>query len=304
MESETYLHQIKKNKMRNIIYSILIMLLLFSCGGGKNSNYKGSPQADRATLAEADMEEPAPILANATKKSAESSELSGSSNVPSEKIPEKIIRNASIRFQVEDYKKSRNAIEEIVKRNEGYISNESENNTQGFLENTLIIRVKYQNFQKLTDELMKEAVYVNYKNISSEDVTDQFVDITSRLKTKKEVEKRYLELLKEARKMEDILNVEDKLRILQEEIESAEGRLKLLNDRVAYSTITLTIYEKQDFQQEPEIGFFKRIGDSFQNGWRFFKSAIVAVLNLWPFMLIALIFLFWLLKRERRRKNN
>jgi hypothetical protein len=149
---------------------------------------------------------------------------------------------------------------------------------------------------------MEESVFTNYRNVTAEDVTDQFVDTETRLKAKKEVELRYLAILKQANKVADILEVEDKLRVIQEEIESVEGRLKLLKDRVSYSTITLIVYQKLDYRPEPEIGFLSKLKEAFVNGWRGFVTFILGVMHFWPFVIIAGVALPYVYRRLQRKK--
>ena len=73
--------------------------------------------------------------------------------------------------------------------------------------------------------------------IDSQDVTEEYIDITARLKTKKELEARYLELLKKANKVEEIVSIEKEIGNLRSDIESIEGRLRYINNAVAYSTL-------------------------------------------------------------------
>jgi hypothetical protein len=150
---------------------------------------------------------------------------------------------------------------------------------------------------------MSESVYTNSKNITAEDVTSQFVDIEARLKTKKEVELRYTALLREAKKVSDILEVENNLRTIREEIESQEGQLKYLKDQVSYSTINLSIYQKLDYSPEPELGFFSKIKEAFVNGWRGLISFFVGLVSIWPFIVIFSVVGFYLIKRWRNRKK-
>ena len=147
---------------------------------------------------------------------------------------------------------------------------------------------------------MESALFTDHKNISAEDVTSEFIDITGRLKTKKDVRNRYTELLNKADKVKDIIEVEEKLRVLQEEIESVEGRLKYLNDRVAYSTIDLTIYQIKPESQIPKIGFGNRIAMAINSGISNLQEAIIWLIRQWIWITIAVALLI-LWKRKRKK---
>jgi hypothetical protein len=228
-----------------------------------------------------------------------------SDNAKSIKIPEKIKKTADINITVEDYYKSRAEVEKVVKAGNAYISSENESKSTYSISNTIVIRVLNKDFDAMVDNVTGIARHVNSKNISTEDVTAQFIDITARLKTKREVEKRYFEILQKANKITDILEVEEKIRIIQEEIEAKEGELKYLNDQVDYSTINLNMH--QDFEYTPvgEPGFFGRLGHAFGNGWKGFLGFIVGLVYVWPLWLVLGIIAYFLvkfIKKQMRKK--
>lgn len=219
------------------------------------------------------------------------------------KIPTQIIRNGTVNFQVENLEKSHAKIEALLKQYSAYFGSDTRTQNNFQIDGNMIIRVPSQNFDKILEALMSESVYTNSKNITAEDVTSQFVDIEARLKTKKEIELRYTALLREAKKVSDILEVENNLRTIREEIESQEGQLKYLKDQVSYSTINLSIYQKLDYSPEPELGFFSKIKEAFVNGWRGLISFFVGLVSIWPFAIIFSVIVFYIIKRWRNRKN-
>jgi hypothetical protein len=201
------------------------------------------------------------------------------------KIPEKIKKTAVINLTVDDYKSSRFLIEKIVKAGNGYIAGENEQNNTYSISNTMVIRVKNQSFEGMVSNITAIPAHVNSKNIYTEDVTAEYVDITARLKSKKEVEKRYLELLQKAVKVSDILEVEEQLNTIREEIEAKEGQLKYLNDQVDYSTINLSFHQDFEYTPTDRPGFFGRIGTAFGNGWNNFLSFLIDLIHAWPVLI-------------------
>ena len=228
-------------------------------------------------------------------------QISGKSRVI-EKVPTQIIKNSNIQFQVRDVDASHQKISDLLKQFNAYYGSDNKTTSNYRVDNNSVIRVPSSAFEKLMEELMKESVYTNYKNITAEDVTAEFVDIQARLKTKKEVELRYLALLKQANKITDILEVEDKLRVIREEIEATEGRLKLLKDQVGYSTITLNIYQKLDYTPEPEMGFFSNFKEAFVRGWRSMVDVFIALVRIWPFAIVWIVGMVFVYRRFMRKK--
>jgi hypothetical protein len=218
------------------------------------------------------------------------------------KAPSKIIRNAAVEFQVKNTDESHERIKSLLAKHNGYFGNDNSSTSSYRKDHNMIIRVPAKSFDALLADVMQESIYTNYKNISAEDVTDQFVDAEARLKTKKQVEQRYLAILKDAKKVQDILDIEDKLRVIREEIEATEGKLKLLNDQVDYSTINLNIYQNLDYVAQPETGFINSLKEAFINGWRNLVDFFVGIIRLWPFLIIIAISITLVIRRIRRKR--
>ena len=231
---------------------------------------------------------------------------SGSKHEESIIIPEKIIKTASVGIEIEDYKTKIITIREIVKANNAYISTEDEKNYSNSIYNNIIVRVKSEDFEKLIELLTNEALKVTYKNINSQDVTEEFVDIAARLKTKREVEKRYTEILKQAKTIREILDIEEELRQIREEIEAKEGRLKHIDDRANYSTVSLFYYELLDYKYIPQKnpGFFERLAKALHSGWTGLVTILIGIFYLWPLWLVLGIGFYFFRRYLKRTKKK
>ena len=170
----------------------------------------------------------------------------------------------------------------------------------------MTIRIPAQNFEKFISILEKGSGKLKYKNISARDVTEEFIDIEARLKTKKEVEKRYRQLLSKAKNIKEILEVEEKLRVLREEIESREGRLKYLKKQVAFSTVYLQITQKLDYKYEPtkEKSFLQRLFKSLDKGWKGLIIFLLFMFRIWPLIIIGLIAVYYIRIVRKKRKQK
>jgi hypothetical protein len=132
-----------------------------------------------------------------------------------------------------------------------------------------------------------------------QDVTEEFIDVEARLKAKKDLEARYLELLKLAKRVEEMLSIESQLSNVRAEIESMQGRLNFLRNQVDYSTIKISYYELTGV----DFGFASKFVHSLRNGWDNLLSFLIAVVNVWPFVLLLAggIFLFARYRKKVRR---
>ena len=140
-------------------------------------------------------------------------------------------------------------------------------------------------------------------------MTEEYVDITTRLKTKKEVRDRYVDILRsKAKTVKEVLMAEEQIRHVQEEIEAKEGRLRYLRDRVNMSTINLEIYQEIEYQPEPNVyvkSFWAKLKDGFSYGWNLLQGIVLSIVSIWP--LVILFGLFWWCRKwlwNRIRRNQ
>lgn len=216
-------------------------------------------------------------------------------------IERQIIKRAEYRIQVEDVAASTQRVNAAVDAVNGYVSAQELSNTNYSITNFITIRVPKSQFDSLLETIGKDALFTNYRRIYSEDITEEYVDIQTRLKTKKDVRDRYIDLLRnKASNVEEVLKAEEAIRVIQEEIESKEGRLKFLKDRVSMSTIRLEIYQEVEYTPPPRVtnapSFGKKIIKGLENGWNLILGFILALVNIWPLLLIGGI-LYWQRKR-------
>ncbi|MGL4585329.1 MAG: DUF4349 domain-containing protein, partial [Flavobacterium sp.] len=182
-----------------------------------------------------------------------------------------IVKQGSIRFETSNAQETRQNIASSIKKLNGYLSQDSSTVYGNQTEYTIEIRVPAKNFETLLEGVTATATKVDNKNISALDVTEEFIDVEARIKTKKEIEERYKELLKRANSIEDILKIESELGTLRADIESFEGRLKYLKSRVSLSTLSVTFYEKG----ESTTGFGYEISSAFSSGWENLLSFVI-----------------------------
>ncbi|PLX14935.1 MAG: hypothetical protein C0597_09400 [Marinilabiliales bacterium] len=215
----------------------------------------------------------------------------------------KIIRDARIGVSVENYEVYRVRLDTAIYKLKGYVSNDNLEKTDYNIHCNISIRIPAENFDNFLGFLERGTVKLLYKNVTARDVTEEFIDVESRIKTKKEVEKRYVQLLSKAITIKEILEIEEKLRILREEIESREGRLKYLKNQVAFSTVYLEINQELDYKYEPikEKSFLQRLWKSIHGGWKGFVTFLLFLVRIWPVILIGLA-IFYYIRRIRRNK--
>jgi hypothetical protein len=161
--------------------------------------------------------------------------------------------------------------------------------------------VPAENFTKLLNDLEGEAEQFESKSINTSDVTEEYIDILKRLDNKKKVEAQYIELLKKARTIAEILDVNEQIRVLREEIEAKEGRLNYLKNQVGLSTVTLYIHQEYS---TISYGFFHKTGEALHGGWEGFLGFLIGLLYIWPLLIIAAFVYIFVRKRIKRRREK
>lgn len=218
----------------------------------------------------------------------------------------KIIKNAKTRYKVKSVRETTDQAMAIVSQHDGYISDLRFENNSYQLENRFTIRLPHEHFDNVLKELSKMALFIDYTNITAKDVSEEYIDLQTRLKTKIEIKRRYEQILRfKAKTIEEILLTEDELGKLQEEIESAQGRLNFLTNRVALSTIQVDLYETVAPKKQSEAyiqSFGSKMADSFGFGWGLLKGTFLAIIYIWPLLLLAVGIVIYL--RMKRIKNN
>lgn len=209
----------------------------------------------------------------------------------------KLIREGSMSFQCEDVEKTKTEVEKICTQLGAYSASEGQDSYGENINYHQTIRVPAEKFDALVQSLEKLAIKVESKDISTRDVTEEFIDIETRLKTKKELESRYLEILKQARNVQEVLSVERELGNVRTEIESMEGRLNYIKNKVSFSTLNVSYYQLI----ESDFGFGAKFLESFGNGWKNLLSFLIGIMSLWPFILI-MVGGTWLFIRWRKKK--
>jgi hypothetical protein len=216
---------------------------------------------------------------------------------------EKIIKEGDITVESTDLQKSKDNLDVLIQNHHAFKDNETFNNNEGSASYDLKIRIPAESFERFISDLEMGSDEIIHKNIYTKDVTEEYIDIATRLNNKRAYLQRYQELLAKANKVEDILAIQEEARGLQEEIESAEARLKNIDNKASYSTLDLNLFSKKAVQSNlKEVSFFEKIKHSLGNGWNTLVDFVLWIISVWPGIII-LLFAIMILLRVRRRNR-
>jgi len=246
-------------------------------------------------------------LSSSCEQQADQMKEYGENQTPAEnqndaqpRVDRKLIKESDIAFQTENVDQARNQVEKAVAQFKGYISKEKSYGEKGRRSHEMTLRIPSQHFDHFLQQATKGVDHFDRKEVRVKDVTEEFIDLGARIKTKKALEARFLELIQKAKNVKETMSIEREIEAVRSEIESMEGRLNYLKNAVSYSTFNLRFYEHT--MRNP--GVKHDFGKSFKQGWHNLLSFIVAITYLWPFFVLLVLSILgfkWYRKRNKSK---
>ena len=275
--------------MKLVAYSLFALNIVLACGQSHENN---TATAEVAEVAVADMA--------ATPEPEEAKMANEDALV--QNIEQKIIREGHLQFETQEPDNTYNRLVQSAKKYNAYIQEDSEGKSWDRVYRNVTVRIPNTHFDAFIADISTGISFFDQKQITSQDVTEEFVDLNARLKAKKTLEERYLQLLHKAVKVSEIIEIERELSAIREEIEAKEGGLKYLQHRVSYSTITVNFYKKVPQSEQATVSYGNKMWNALQSGWNGISSFFIGVLHVWPFIIILVALFFFIRKRLRTKK--
>ncbi|MFC4022252.1 DUF4349 domain-containing protein [Oceanobacillus longus] len=199
--------------------------------------------------------------------------------IPSDR---KIIYNANLYIEVKDYQQTLNRIQSQVADRGGYIV---ESNMTGDTENSstyghVTVRIPQDQFREFILIVEEGSSNVLESSISGQDVTEEFIDLESRLKSKRVVEERLLSFMEQAEKTEDLLTISADLAKVQGELDEITGRMKYLENRTDLATVTISIQENNvtiSGMNDGDLNTWEKTKQQFLKSINFLLSAFSGI---------------------------
>jgi hypothetical protein len=287
--------------MRLCSWSLPVLVLCVGCASAKRSQKSASPSSETGNLtAEQAFNQDA----------GQPAAKAGPEGGKAAPVDRKIIRTADLTLVVDDFDQAEKGIHQLVGEcKDCYVAQADLSGSTGSpRRGRWKIRVPVDHFENFLEMAGKLGV-LQTKKEDSQDVTEEYYDLAARTKNKKVEEERLLKHLeKSTGKLEDILAVERELSRVRGEIEQQEGRLRLLGNLTALTTVTISIQEIKNYvpPQSPTFGtdVRKTFSDSFDALIAFGRGLALVAVAIIPWLPVIAIILLpgWLIIRRRIRK--
>ncbi|MFD1848737.1 DUF4349 domain-containing protein [Oceanobacillus bengalensis] len=229
----------------------------------------------------------------------------------------KIIYTAHLNIEVKDFDKSFTDIQTKAADFGGYVV---ESNMYGGADDNprsgqITARIPQGSFQDFIQLVEDGSSDVIESSVSGQDVTEEFVDLESRLKSKRVVEERLLSFMEQAEKTEDLLAISGDLSKVQGEIEEILGRMNYLQNKADLATVTIFMQEndlKLTGINEDELNTWEKTKQQFLKSINFliaaFSSLFVFLIGnlpiFIPLIIVGVIVFFFIRKKRRGEKQS
>lgn len=290
---------------RRIAVGLIALVLLAACGGGGAETASqaggatgGSASTDAAPVAEQ------PQAATETEAFGASGQVTQGSQT-AQGGQRLVIKTATIDLLVENVDAAETQVRALADDRDGFVLSstaygEDQNRTA-----SISFKVPSERFDDAMSALANLAIKVESQEVQGQDVTDEYVDLNSRLRNLRAVETRLLQFLEEAQRTDDLLAINGQLTDVQGQIEQTQGRIAYLEQSAALSTITVSLRMQPVVEVVPEAGWSPGLTArqaakslvAFGQG----IADIAIVFGVWlPVWLPLLLIALWLYRRSRR----
>lgn len=255
---------------RRWVSLLALLLLVVACD---RAGSPGSPAAPPSG--------PAPIAGESGDAKAQA---------PPERM---IVRNGRIELTVAEVPSSVDAVTTLAGQLGGIVLNSEVHEQDGQPFATLGLRVPSNRYDEAMRELRRMAIKVDSESTNAQDVTEEFADLGLQVRNLEATEAQYLELLKRAQSVEDILRIQQRLGEVRTQIERLRGRMNALQQRTDFSQIGVTL-------RANTIGFrpFRYVRESWETSLRGLEGAIALLVAGWWVWLLIAVFIIWARRRR------
>ena len=210
-------------------------------GSAKTSLPPASASLKSSGFSQSEALDNAGLAAEAMPPTAAPREGSGAGNI----IEKKIIKTGNLEITVNSVDKTAVILTDIANRVQGFVQSsyvyESES---GVKIGSVVLKIPVAQFEIVFNEIKDLAKVVVREQVSGQDVTEEYVDLQAQLKNAQAEEQQYLEIMKKAAEIEDILKVTSALSIVRGKIERLQGQLQYLANMTDMSTLTVELSEE------------------------------------------------------------
>ena len=271
-------------RIRTMTVALLQVALFAACDGADKSYQSSNPGLDSGVKPGNEAKQTADAIAvgavgereEAPAAPAASTQEQWFRPTTTEPMDRLILRTGQASIEVDSLETAMTRLRQVAQRAGGFVADAAvQSGRNQVRQATLELKVPSARFDELTEGL-EPIGRLEFVNVSAEDVSEEFVDLTARAANGRRLEERLIELLRtRTGKLQDVLNVERELARVREEIERIEGRLRYLKTSAQLSTLSVSLHEPLPIVATQGHG---PIIEAFRAAWRNFVAVLTAAI--------------------------
>ena len=298
-----------------IILLIALLSFTLSCSRSRPDSFQAAAPVQQTQAQAVENDQLRPNTSDTQAKKVSLSEAD-KAETTAEAADRKIIRNADITIEVSSTTEAQHSVTSIAEARGGFvvtseaIQRKSTDPAQRTTDFKLVVRVPANQFGVALDEIKKLATNIPEEKATGQDVTEEFIDLEARVKTQKALEIQFLEIMKQAKEIEDALEVQRQIAEVRTEIEQLEGRKRFLENRSSLATITVNVQAPKPVIATTPTGFGHSLREAISDSVELASEMLLFFIR---FMIVGFpVFLFvgapsvlvlrYLLRRAKRMR--
>jgi len=228
---------------------------------------------------------------------------------PSAERPSRmIVKTGSLNLVVKDVLETAKKIAKFAEEIGGWVVSTNISEYQKVPSGSITVRVPAEKFEEAKEYFRSLAVRVTNERVQSQDITEEYVDLESRLKNLEATESQLLELMKRSGTVGEILQVQKELTNVREQIEKIKGKMQYLEQSVKMSSITVNLALSEELLPIPPTEKWRPkyvLLQSWKNVVNFWKgfSYFLIRLVVWGQVWVPALIIFWFVRKTLKKRK-
>ncbi|MDU1828396.1 DUF4349 domain-containing protein [Anaerococcus sp.] len=304
---------------KNHLFNLLLIFTLSSCSSNlntmNNENIHQYDTTNNKTYETNDESAPVNESLDSSTDEVEDKQISKDIDYSDISGDRKIENIFDYTFESINYDQDYDKLIKLVDDHKGYIESSNLNIDTGRNGDENIrnfgasIKIPQEESNKFKNEIVKIGKII-YQSSYTNDLTSSYKDINIRLSSKQKELDKLNDLMKNAKNIDETMAIQARILEVEEEIDQIKSMIKDVDSKVTYDTFDININEVYDYNNYANNNpdFSSRIKEAFKDSIhifsKFWQDLLVAIVSIWPLILVAIIIIYIIKKSKEKKLSN
>lgn len=304
---------------KNHLFNLLLIFTLSSCSSNlntmNNENIHQYDTTNNKTYETNDESTPVNESLDSSTDEVEDKQISKDIDYSDISSDRKIENIFDYTFESINYDQDYDKLTKLVDDHKGYIESSNLNIDTGRNGDENIrnfgasIKIPQEESNKFKNEIVKIGKII-YQSSYTNDLTSSYKDINIRLSSKEKELDKLNDLMKNAKNIDETMAIQARILEVEDEIDQIKSMIKDVDSKVTYDTFDININEVYDYNNYANNNpdFSSRIKEAFKDSIhifsKFWQDLLVAIVSIWPLILVAIIIIYIIKKSKEKKLSN